>query len=52
MQDMREWGLARFKTDTWGLGLVRRGSEKGTCCLYGEDGDAMHILLKWSESRK
>jgi hypothetical protein len=44
-------GLAWFKTGIWKLRDMRKGSEK-RCPLCSEDEDAVHILLKYSETRK
>jgi hypothetical protein len=41
-------GLAWFKTGTWKL----RGMRKGRRPLCSEGEDAIHILLKFSETRK
>jgi hypothetical protein len=45
-------GLAWFKTGIWKLRGMRKGFEKGRCPLCREDEDAIHILLKCSETRK
>jgi hypothetical protein len=45
-------GLAWFKTGVWKLRGMRKGFEKGRCPLCSEDEDAIHILLKCSETRK
>jgi hypothetical protein len=44
--------LAWFKTDIWKLRGIRKGSEKGRCPVCSEDKDAIHILLKCSETIK
>jgi hypothetical protein len=45
-------GLAWFKTGIWKLRGMRKGYEKGRCPPCSEDKDAVHILLKSSETRK
>jgi hypothetical protein len=45
-------GLAWFKTGIRKLRGMRKGFEKGRCPLCSEDEDAIHILLKCSETRK
>jgi hypothetical protein len=45
-------GLAWFRTGIWKLRGMRKGFEKGRCPLCSEDEDAIHILLKCSETRK
>jgi hypothetical protein len=45
-------GLACFKTGIWKLRGMRKGFEKGRCPLCSEEEDAIHILLKCSETRK
>jgi hypothetical protein len=45
-------GLAWFTTGIWKLRGMRKGFEKGRCPLCSEDDDAIHILLKCSETRK
>jgi hypothetical protein len=44
--------LAWFRTGVWKLGGMRKGFEKGRCPLCSADEDAVHILLKCSETRK
>jgi hypothetical protein len=45
-------GLSRFETGIWNLGGTRKGFEKGRCPVCSEDEDALHILLKCSETKK
>jgi hypothetical protein len=45
-------GLAWFKTGIWKLRGMRKKFEKGRYPLCSEDKDAIHILLKCSETRK
>jgi hypothetical protein len=45
-------GLAWFRTGIWKLRGMRKGFEKGRCPICSEDEDAIHILLKCSETRK
>jgi hypothetical protein len=45
-------GLAWFKTGIWKLRGMRKGFEEGRCSLCSENEDAIHILLKCSETRK
>jgi hypothetical protein len=44
-------GLTWFKTGIWKLRGMK-GSEKGRCPLCSEDEEAIHTLLKCSETRK
>jgi hypothetical protein len=44
--------IAWFRTGIWMLRGMRKGFEKGRCPLCSEDEDAVHILLKFSETRK
>jgi hypothetical protein len=45
-------GLAWFKTGIWKLRGMRKGFERRRCSLCSEDEDAIHILLKCSETRR
>jgi hypothetical protein len=44
--------LAWFKTGIWKLRGMKKGFEKGRRPLCSKDEDAVHILLKCSETRK
>jgi hypothetical protein len=44
--------MARFKTGTWKLRGLKKGSERIRCLVFSEDEDVVHILLKFSERRK
>jgi hypothetical protein len=44
--------LAWFKTGIWKPRVMRKGLEKGRCPLCSENEDAVHLLLKCSETRK
>jgi hypothetical protein len=45
-------GLAWFRNGIQKLRGMRKGFEKGRCPICSEDEDAVHILLKCSETRK
>jgi hypothetical protein len=45
-------GLAGFRSGIWKLRGMRKGFEKGRCPLCSEEKDAIHILLKFSDTRK
>jgi hypothetical protein len=45
-------GLAWFRTGIWKLRGMRKGFEKGRCPLCSKDEDAVHTLLKYSETKK
>jgi hypothetical protein len=50
VKEMRS-GSAWFKTGICKLRWMRKGFEKGRCPMCGEEEDALHILLKCSETR-
>jgi hypothetical protein len=45
-------GLGWFRTGFWKLRGMRKRFKKGRSPLCNEDEDALHILLKFSETRK
>jgi hypothetical protein len=45
-------GIAWFRAGIWKLRGIRKGLEIGRCPLCNVEEDAVHILLKCSETRR
>jgi hypothetical protein len=45
-------GIAWFRAGIWNLRGIRKGLEVGRCPLRNGEKDAIHILLKYKETRR